>query len=390
MANQFYVHPGMDLTQGLSGLAQTVQAYGQTKKTEDAAQAAAAKEEALKAEVARLYREGTSEDIRQFTAANPEWGQIVMEQSSLRDQENALALTNTFYAAKEDPTKIPQLLDSYEARLKLNGLTDQESQEVADAREKASADPEGFLKSMEISVAPLDFDRYDRWVASQAEPGVDLTTDIQNMNHYIELKQKDPESAKEFAVMTGIDPSSTIEELQAKMNLMILQQKVAAGEASVEEKRQAAEQEQQQQALKTEAITNLIGEMRTFAEEHDWATGARGLLAKLIPGEMMPADRLEGMKGTLESTMALDQLSKVSLGAISESELAMVKRAIADLNLDQGKEYLNDQLDIIEYHYSNLMNTLTPEQRAEVDGGGVSPGVTEQISDEELLSGLGL
>jgi hypothetical protein len=211
--SQFYVEPAGDYREGLLGLGAALGDWRRETEAKTAAEQAAAKEDALKAEAARLYREGTSEDIRQFTAANPEWGQIVMEQSSLRDQENALALTNTFYAAKDDPTKISQLLDAYEARLKLNGLTDQEAQEIAEAREKSASDPEGFLKSMEISVAPLDFDRYDRWVASQAEPEVDddSTSDIKNFNRYLELKETDPEAAEAFGRSQGYitDPTGT-------------------------------------------------------------------------------------------------------------------------------------------------------------------------------------
>ena len=174
--SQFYVHPGADLLPGLTGLAQTVQAYGQTKKAEDAAQAAAAKEEALKTEVARLVREGTSQEISEFAVQNPEWGQLVRNESSLRDEGNARTMVNMYYASIDNPSKIPQFLDAYEARLSIDGLTEQESEEIADARQRASSDPEGYLKSMELSVAGLDPERHTQYSSIKAEPEEDLTT----------------------------------------------------------------------------------------------------------------------------------------------------------------------------------------------------------------------
>ncbi len=401
MVNQFYVHPGMDLTPGLSGLASTVQAYGQTKKAEDAAQAAAAKEEALKAEVARLVREGTSQEISEFAVQNPEWGQLVRNESSLRDEGNARTMVNMYYASIDNPSKIPQFLDAYEARLSVDGLTEQESEEIADARQRASSDPEGYLKSMELSVAGLDPERHTQYSSIKEK---DVTADIENFEYYSELYKSNPEMADKFAVQVGITPADNYESLMAELEMMKLRQEVTAGEVEAVEKVEAKEAAEtaKVEAMETSQVQldrtlSQIDDIVAATEEAPLATGLPGFVLGGIKGT--EAYGIRGDVELIKSKLALDMIKEMKqqsstgatgFGAMSEKELALIQSAVDRLDPDMDRDRFMQAMAEVKGHYTlwKEYNDKALAEEAAIESGESTSG-QELKAKEDILSNLG-
>ena len=172
-SNPFYVQPMGDMTQGLQGLGQGLGSLAQAQQ----ARAMQEQEQAKRKEMGRLFNAGSPQEIAAFALQNPEFGQQLKQGLNFRDEPIRNMYVNSFYAAKEDPSKIPTLINAYEARLKIDGYTEEEAQEIEGLRQGFATDPDKTLRAMEMDVAFLDTDKYNQYAKMTAEPEVD-TMDI--------------------------------------------------------------------------------------------------------------------------------------------------------------------------------------------------------------------
>ena len=174
--SQFYVQPAGDYREGLLGLGAAVRQASQDIAARTAAEESAAQEEAMRAEASRLFREGTPQEISEFAIQYPEWGQRIRAELASKGDENASLMVNMFYASEKDPSKMPMLLQAYEARLRMDGLTPEENAELTEAKERLATDPDAFMRGLEMSVAGLDPERYASYIETLGPVEEDLTT----------------------------------------------------------------------------------------------------------------------------------------------------------------------------------------------------------------------
>jgi len=408
-SNPFYVQPMGDMTQGLQGLGQGLGSLAQAQQ----ARAMQEQEQAKRKEMGRLFNAGSPQEIAAFALQNPEFGQQLKQGLNFRDEPIRNMYVNSFYAAKEDPSKIPTLINAYEARLKIDGYTEEEAQEIEGLRQGFATDPDKTLRAMEMDVAFLDTDKYNQYAKMTTEPEVDQTNDVQNFEYYAQLYETNPDMADKFAVQVGISPADNYESLMAELQMMKLRQEVTAGETEASDKvtakeagKKASIESKKSKSIELNRTISQIDEIvETVESSFAPTTGLMGMVSGAIPGTEAYGVRgdVEMIKGKLGLDMIKEMKQQSStgatgFGAMSEKELALIQSAVDRLDPNMDRDRFLQAMAEIKGHYQLWKEyndkALAEEARMASEGTANKSGIrsigvlqglqTSEMSDAEL------
>jgi hypothetical protein len=168
--NPFYIQPGGDFSQGLAGLSDTVNAYGERKRAEEKELAAIAKLKKLRQGALEAYQTGDPNAAMEYSILNPEMAGVMKNAIASKNKITEDNLRDLMFDIVLDPTEenVDKLIKARQALLKTQGVTSESSKETDGFMEKFKTDPEKTRKDVSMSLA---FMYPDKWKAYREAVG---------------------------------------------------------------------------------------------------------------------------------------------------------------------------------------------------------------------------
>jgi hypothetical protein len=407
MPNQFYIHPGMDIGPGLSGLGRQLSlAAGAVEQREEKERIKGVREEA-----ATVLQSGDPAAIAEFALQNPEVSQELTGAAKFRNEQTKENYVQSIFEALQNPDKIEDITEKRQRFLRAQGLSPEETQETDAFLEKYRDDPEKALKSLEQELAWMAPDRYKQYAESIGKST--KPTPRQKTGAFL-VRDKDTGETK---IATGVfDPiKGTLTTETATLGASELISKVGETAAETTERKVLEERRKTRAKGEEKRATDLI-ERGVLAAEST-AVLRRGLdlmdLVKTggVAGAAMAVKNFFGVEGADEGELSanlgkavLSQLRETFGAQFTESEgkrlarieagirkspetnIRLLKQAlrIAERTakrarrkaLDQGDQATVDDIDdLLEFSLSlDVTEGSAPEEVVD----------TSQMSDEEL------
>lgn len=163
--NPFYVEPGNDWSQGLTGLTQSIQHLGEVKSKERAEE----KYNKMKEGAVEAFKTQDPKIISEFMLKNPEMATAMQLSTNYYDSKVNKPYFATIYNVLSDPTpeNVEKTVHSYRSSLLEQGPPTEESAkrvaEIDGFLEQYKVNPEKALKKLEFVVASLDPKKYKAW-----------------------------------------------------------------------------------------------------------------------------------------------------------------------------------------------------------------------------------
>lgn len=223
MANPFYVQP-VDLTQGFGQLGQGMQAIARRQQIDKQEAQQLQQQEANQArmtELQSIVQTGDMDKVADFMIANPDMQSNVQNNiykaMGVKDEIQSEQMKRDTFNMLSKPQQVPQLLESRIAEIELRGGdATQTKKELAEF----ATDPKGFMQSLEGIAASSYSPEYKQWSAAmRGEPEKDnRTSKMIEWDEYNQLKQTDPEAAKQFGLSAGFINKETGTEAKPTAN----------------------------------------------------------------------------------------------------------------------------------------------------------------------------
>ena len=221
MNNPFYVQP--QVMQGFqSGMGQL------TSGLEKRKQRIAQEEEdqrisGLKEQAGQLFARGTPDEIAQFSIANPELGQMLIQQIGFRDESTKKNMIDTMRGtlAASSPEQVDMLFA--ERIQKVVDAGGDPSDTIAEFN-RFHDDPEGFMTDLRMAYAGMDPEGYQAYsdqrpdasgktTAEKSEP---RTAQEKNLAKLADLRETDPTLAADFERLIGLKDQQKLSSLAEK------------------------------------------------------------------------------------------------------------------------------------------------------------------------------
>lgn len=417
MPNRFYVQPGGDITQGLSGITSTIQRIGEEKKR----QAEADRITEMKRQAAEVYQTGDPEQIAAFGIQNPEMSQILTSATKFRDEKTKENYIQSIFEALQNPEDIENITARRQEYLKSRGLPPEETAETDRFMEHYREDPEGTMKILENELAVMSWQDPEVWKAYKRVKGGDLEGDLKvGAQEILEdgtivqstatgpivynpegqrvkgkeaaqaVKRARAEKVSNLRLAAGGKKRASLEaeeDLKAKVEAGVVSAKAAADISTKAFDRL--------EKINTN-IANIDEAIRLIDE------GAEtGVIKSKLPSVRAASIKLDNLQGRL----GLDVIGSTTFGALSESELKFaldtalpqklegpeLKRWLTEKKASQEK--LSDYLEAAAIYLGTPGNTVAgwvqkqKEKRTTAKEQGETPppaGNISTMSDEEL------
>jgi len=203
--NPFYVEPlggyGPEIGKGLAGLGTALKARVALKKGQE-----------LKEEGARLLREGTPDEIAEFSISNPDIGKSILEQMDITAKGTEQDVIKTLQKTMSDPEGTEKYLtDRVSTIVEAGGNPSDTILELKRFRE----DPESYRKSVETAYSMLDPEGYKSYRTASGKEAEEAATksllgtaDIQSFE-YLTANLPPEDKAKAKRIKLGLSPRAT-------------------------------------------------------------------------------------------------------------------------------------------------------------------------------------
>lgn len=431
--NPFFVQPGGDLRQGLSGLGQTFQQIGERNREAEAAQRAAEKFARIKTEAMAAYQSGDPGQIAQFNINNPEMAEAmnITEMAAHRDEETLNNSLDSSYSFLANPTRdnAMKLVSQRKKMLISKGVPPEQQQETDSFMQRFDADPDALIRETEGRLAAVDTERFVKYREAIGKPvdggaGSGVTVGAQEILEDGTVIQSlkgggtkvyDPEGnelkgrARRDAVQIGRAEkvsnlrkaaggkrAASLEEefkLKGKVEANIISSKDAAKASSAA-------------FDKVEKIYQNIENLNEAVRLVEVEGASTGAIMDRLPSMRSAAVKLDNLQGRL----GLDVIGNTTFGALSEAELkfalatALPQRLEGPALVDWAKKKALAQEKLADYLESAAIYLGTPgntkvgwleTQRNKVgDKYGrtqtVAPENLADMSDDDLLRAAGM
>ena len=420
--NPYYVEPAnilpgvQALTQGLQRRSEFEKELAEKKTRQD-----------ILTRGADLVMGGTPAQIAEFNIKNPEYREFL--NSALDDKQKGEAKLYANAAKQWLVTDSPSFANMSTVAKTLidNGF---DASDVIETMSRYEKDPESATAELkadaERMLAMYDPDAWKQYSEAKAPKGGQETANIKDYMFYMDLKQKDPAQASEFARQIGITESNmpTVKPTTAMQNfeawsampegpekeafgkLLNINPREKAGDI---EARMVAIDESLDKMSGAQQTIDLIDKIKDTEGYLNALTGVRGATPFSVPGgtgrdATVVFDQLKG-------TLTLANMDKMK-GVLSDADIKMLKQAAGGIEPGMSRGAMVDALNRIRKTMEKAVNKSKRviarqgvDQNAVVDLLGtvhetqLPPGVTEEdvqhtmqqrnMSREEVLSRLG-
>ena len=161
MVNPYTIIPGQDYSQGLAGLAQSLDRLGEQKAQKRAEE----KYETMKAGAIEAYNTKDPEVIAAFMLDNPEMAKAMEMSYKFYDEETKKSYLDGIYRILSDPSKenVMEVVNDRKIMLAGKEVPEEQIQETMSFARKFMGNPKEALKQLEFDAASLDSKRYKAW-----------------------------------------------------------------------------------------------------------------------------------------------------------------------------------------------------------------------------------
>ena len=403
--NPFYVQPA-DYSRGLTGLAQVLEQYKETREEKDAKEAAA-----------EAYRSGDPDKIADFAIQYPGYAENILGAAKFRDEATKQNYIDSIFEAVQYPDRMGDITARRQEYLKSRGLGPDETMETDSFMERYSLDPEGTKGMLEQELAWLAPDRYKQYKESFDDTTMKVgAQEILEDGTIIQSTEKGPVVYNPLGEkVTGKAAAEAVK--QARAEKVSNQRKAAGGK-----KRAALEEELN---LKAKVEANVIGakeaakisvaafdrleKINSNISNIDEAIGLidqgaeTGVVRSKLPSVRTAAIKLDNLQGRL----GLDIIQNTTFGALSEAELKFALDTALPQKLSgpelrswlvekkESQEKLSDYLEAAAIYLGTPGNTvkgwMEKQREKRVSAPKEAPeGNVSEMSTEDLMSiGLG-
>jgi hypothetical protein len=299
MDNRFYVHPGGDLTKGISGLSGVISKIGDQKKKE----AASKQQEIVNQEAFQAINSMDPNKIRGFMAKNPKMAQTIKGIIETKFPGNSKQIyTDSLFSAAIDINQAPQALEAMRKQFSIDGLDEQEIKKLDYLESAIETNPEEAKKIFEGEMALLADDKL--WkkyqdIKKQPEdkrfkgltPGYEEYLRVNNLESspaafeaYNKSKAKQEESKdtlKTYSIKNTDGSTRTVKNVKpgSIQEKQLLQTGFVEGTQTVGVKPSAKERAQERMNLQTDNFTKFANEdPNEFYEKYDYRQNDDGSL----------------------------------------------------------------------------------------------------------------
>jgi len=185
--NPFYIQPAGDFSQGLAGLSNTIDAYGERKRAQDKEDAAKEKLKILMQGTLEVYQTGDPNAAMEYSILHPEVAGIIKNAMQFKDRATEENFKNALLDMQMNPSpeNMKKVTESRQSFLKQQGVSVEKSKQTNDFSESLDENPKKAAKDAEMMLAFTYADEYKAYqdATGKKEPKDKKTSAIENWEY---------------------------------------------------------------------------------------------------------------------------------------------------------------------------------------------------------------
>jgi len=325
MANMFYVHPGNDRSQGLSGIGNVLQNIGEEKRIRDEEEKQRIAYEQSVIEADEALRSGDFETIQSVALRNPHLSESIWKGYGVkteRDKQDVIAINRDIVTSGNPIQAIEKKIAG------LNALG-QDSTMWQEELMEAQQDPEGYTRMSTMAFAGMAPKEYEAWRDSTATPEEkDVTASAVTKilpNGTTIQALSDGRTVVKDATGTELTGDARVKAIKEAQDSELAFERAkfgerAAGSAAIDMSAKTFEQI----APIKRSISNIDNAIAAIDKG-----AATGPVISQLPSIRAASVELDN----IQKAMGLDVISETTFGALSEGELKLALNKALPTNL---------------------------------------------------------
>lgn len=403
--NPFYIEPRKSHRESLERLGTQLQQFGLAKRQDQERIAEEEKVANLRSEAARIFSEGTPDEIADFSIKNPEVGQLLQQQQTFRSQRTKQNYVNSLVRALNNPSQIPEIAKQRELYLRAQGLQDEDMAQTLGAEQAYQEDPDKFLETIEKELAIIDPAAHKQFKAALADQTqsdkfkvvgnrlVDISGDepkvvidspetadnktllsmglVKVGDNLLDIS--DPQNPKAIYEDKDVTLKDQLELQKLQVQIADIQDRIGQRQIERETTKEIKDQKTRNFVSGIDSVLQEVDKAVEIAKNNITATGIPGAATSRIPGT--PSYNLRRRLQTVQANLGFDKLQQMrdssptggALGQVSERELGFLQATLVALDPNMGDEELIAGLEKVRKHYEAWKKTVAGELPEETE-----------------------
>ncbi|MCP3679389.1 MAG: hypothetical protein GY782_03625 [Gammaproteobacteria bacterium] len=369
MANPFYVQPA-DYSQGLGVLGQAVQGFKQNQQQEEMI----ANDQALRSEAARLFKEGTPDEIAQFSIANPDYGSNLASQIAFKNDATRQNMMESMQQILANPEQTESILTNRIKHVQEQG--GDPSQTIAEL-EKFKANPEGYEQGVERAYAIMDPQGYKSYASTIPQQPKQPEPITPYQQAQIEGKNQDRELRRQEIELRRLE--SEQKRAKTSQDQEVKSQQIEQKKKEIEESKAQDKQAINDKIILAENNSKQVKELLDNQEFIDDLTGLSGVAQNFGIRPTQDARDAQIILDNIVSNETLNNLGVMS-GPLTDKDIEVIRSASTRLREGMSEKAMKSELKKMLSAYSRVIKNYRKESSRK--GYEEEP---EELSDQQLL-----